>query len=163
MIRTTSLAFPHDEHMPAERLKPIGGSTVTSSNSLELWYPVPWIGLRRPRKPASGVLVPKASVDKDCDTQPGQDNIRSSRQVTPMQSEPEAGTVENSTSRHLRACVLGLDTPHPSRDFRIDGTGRCSVRRHSSRANGAVSPAALVHGLPRALPSAFWSPRHSAI
>jgi len=59
------LAFPHDNHAPAEAFEGGDTRTVPFDVPRELRYPVVLSGGRRTRSLAGGVRMPEATVDKD--------------------------------------------------------------------------------------------------
>ena len=61
---------------------------------------------RRGRRPFASVAVPEATVDKNDFAQAWQNNVRRSRQVSPMQPEPEAERVNKTSDNYLRLSVL---------------------------------------------------------
>jgi len=95
LFQPDGLALPHNQHSPASRNQGSMNFRVTFHVLSEFLQPECGIGLRRRRVPASLVAMPEASLDEYSRLIPGEDNIRFSRQVTPVQPESETESVKH--------------------------------------------------------------------
>jgi len=58
------------------------------------------------------MLMPKTPMDKDGQPMPGEHNVRTSRQIAPMQSKAIAGAMQELSNRDLGRGILAAKSPH---------------------------------------------------
>lgn len=102
---------------------PDGESPIAESFQFLQRFPVPLLVLfylatpefcsRGGQLPTLAVVaVPEAAVDEYHRTVLGQDNIRRTGKVLPMQSKPIPHLMKQTPHDHLRSCVFVLHTAH---------------------------------------------------
>jgi len=92
------LAFPERQDPPAGVFQHPPLSSVARHSRGELGVPEICTATRPRRAPASLVAVPKAAVHKHDEPMLSEDQIRSPRQVFPVEPKPEAQPVSKATN-----------------------------------------------------------------
>jgi hypothetical protein len=106
------LALPDEGYVPTKLLEPTLGGQIARLVSLKLRNPVLGPGLWLPRESAALVLMPEASMNENGQATPGQNDIRRSRQVAPMQTKSEAQAVKSLAHTYFRSGIFSPDTGH---------------------------------------------------
>jgi hypothetical protein len=87
-------------------------SSISVLISLQLWNPIFTSGVWYCSSPTLRMLMPKAAVYEYHLVSARKNNVRCAREIVPVNSEAIAGSVQQSTQRLFRFCVLVADTPH---------------------------------------------------
>ncbi len=127
------LTFPQLANAPTCGFQRLPGNMVALLISGQLGQPILSARQWKHCTPATGVLVPEATVDKHCETMFGEDEIGCSRQVSPMQPEAIPKRVRGTADTHLWKCVLGANARHIATALR----GRVSVG-HTDNTSGRL-------------------------
>ncbi len=104
-------AFPNDERMPAGRAQCLDILSISCFVSFQFWQPVSLIRLRYMRGVAA-VRMPEAPVNEDHFAPRRKYQIRLSRKVFPVQSEPVAQSVSQAPHVELGLHILASDRAH---------------------------------------------------
>ena len=91
------MTLPQRQHAPTITFQRGRVLLVTNPCSRELWFPVPEIGLGKPRNRAIrvGMPMPEATVDEDHRSVARKDQVGLTRHVAPMQSETVSKAVHH--------------------------------------------------------------------
>lgn len=120
-------ALPNYDHVPAHRLQRGSVAPVTFLVAVKLGVPEHGPGCR-PASFRAIMPVPKAPVDEDRNAEAGQNDIRRTGKVAPMQAVTVPGREEGSTDRPFGAGILPSDGRHHFRtDSRSDGVGHAKT------------------------------------
>jgi hypothetical protein len=111
-IGGSGLAFPDDQHAPAQTLQRVDGGGVPHAVAADLRSPVVGVGLRLTR-PASAVMtVPEAPMHENDGAAGAEDDVRLSGKVFRMKTEAIAKAVEERTDKAFGRRVLGAHAGH---------------------------------------------------
>ena len=113
------LAFPHDHNVVLKHRQRALGALVTHSIRAELVQPETAIARRAGRPLASGMTVPEATMDEDRPAPLAIRNVRGTRQVSVVGSEPVSYGPEGTTDGQFRRGVALPDSPEPGRGHAV--------------------------------------------
>lgn len=106
--------LPDHRYSPARILKGRGVSSVSCDIFVELSAPEIYIGSGRRGRLAT-VAVPETAMDEQDRLEPGEDDIRRSRQPLVVKPISQPNFVQRPSKFHLRAGILLADTGHDLR------------------------------------------------
>jgi hypothetical protein len=106
------LAFPDYLHVPAEFAQRRSRSGVSCDVTTELLEPEPAPCLRNRCPRTAFVTVPKAAVHEDHGAPSRQNDVRRPGQSNPMDTKPQALTVQITADNQFRSGVTGSDSRH---------------------------------------------------
>jgi hypothetical protein len=130
-------AFPHQDHLPTQRLERSGRFSIAGDIALELFLPKGRIGSRQGRPFAVRVTMPETAVHKDDGSIFGQDEIRSAGQAAAPQTIPKAQPVQRGAQDPLR---LGVSTDDPGHQPRALRRGQ-DIGHRDAQASDRIAPA----------------------
>lgn len=120
-IAVAQLALPDDQYAPAHRLEGLDVPRVAFLVSKELGSPKRTPRLRQCGLAATGMLMPKTSVNQDHFAEGWKDNIRTARQVPAMQSKSVSQRVRETPHELFGFGVLSPNFPHQTTALQSDG------------------------------------------
>jgi hypothetical protein len=114
VVGLLQFALPDRYNIPARFLKGIFSAPVSFNVPLKLLSPKFGSSFWKLGKSAICVLMPEASMDKNTGLQSGQYDVGATRQVSAVQPETEAVSVQKPPNQHFRFGVLAFDAGHHS-------------------------------------------------
>ena len=115
----SELAFPKDHRVPAETRQPNPRQPIPFTIGLELGFPErpPSAGYRRESAPS--MMVPEASVHEYRQSMPWEDDVGASGQVSSMQPETKAHSMQGYPKGQFWSSVLGPYSGHHPTTHRL--------------------------------------------
>jgi hypothetical protein len=111
-LRMSELALPQDQNVPSITLQPLQYRQVSFNIGLKLGRPEIDSCLGQDSIFTSSMAMPKTPMYKNTDPESRQYNIRFSRQVFAIKSEPVAMGVQKAPDCHFRLGALPFDASH---------------------------------------------------
>lgn len=111
-LRMFELALPQDQNVPSVNLQPLQYRQVSFNIGLKLGRPEIDSRLGQDSIFTSSMAMPKTPMYKNTDPESRQYNIRFSRQVFAMKSEPIAMGVQKAPDCHFRLGAFPFDASH---------------------------------------------------
>jgi hypothetical protein len=109
---TPQLTFPDDKDCPPHLFEGADSGSVSLSVRRNLCPPELDVRLRKRRETATAVLMPKAPVNEYCRPPTWKHHIRSSRQISSVESVPKSVRMEPSPDYQFGLGVLSTDSRH---------------------------------------------------
>jgi len=106
------LTLPYDFNLPAVSPQLLNVFNIAFPVTIQFRHPKIQFGLRQPSQLASGMPVPKASVNKNQLSQPGEHEVRCPGELGDVQPVSEPQSMSGTTHQHLRLRVLPTDQRH---------------------------------------------------
>ncbi len=113
------LAFPNDQYVPSEIPETPLHPSIPANVVIEFRLPVLRPGLRTRRSLATGMAMPKASMNKDDLAPRGEDEVGRAGEVASVQTEAIAERVGQAADAHFRFRVLAANARHERAASRV--------------------------------------------